>query len=356
MLAIQQYLFSGKTLNDLESEYSITHKRHGKYPNLVLLKYSQIDSPMSEKIVQECRGIIFDQNNNWKVVSRAFDKFFNYQESLAAKIDWSTAKVQEKLDGSMMVVYPYNGEWLVQSSGSPDASGNVGNTLFTFASLFWQTVKECGLLIPSPEYNVCFTFELMSPYNRVVVPHTRKSIILIGCRSLDNQNELELESFSNVLNVPCVRSFPLDSIEKIITSFDHINPLSQEGYVVVDANFNRIKVKHPGYVAIHHAKDGVSDKSLLEIIRNGEEAEVVSYFPNLKEVFDSLKEKYENLIEKIIYIWEENKNIKLKKDFALKIKNFSYSGILFALYDGKIKTVEQGLKEMRIENLMELMK
>jgi hypothetical protein len=27
-----------------------------------------------------------------------------------------------------------------------------------------------------------------------------------------------------------------------------------EGYVIVDANFNRVKVKKPAYVAVHHLK------------------------------------------------------------------------------------------------------
>lgn len=360
MLKIQQYLLSGKTLLDLETEFSITHKRHGKYPNLVLLKYNQIESPMHEKIVQECRGIILDENDNWRIISRAFDKFFNYQESLATEIDWCTAKVQEKLDGSMMVVYSYNGEWLVQSSGSPDASGTVGNQNFTFADLFWQTAKECNLNLPNPNnyWNLCFTFELMTPQNRVVIPHTTNKIVLIGCRDLFDQEEFDSQYIVEYykLNIPAVQSFPLNSIENIVASFDHINPLSQEGYVVIDSNFNRIKVKHPGYVAIHHAKDGVSDKSLLEIIRNGEIAEVVSYFPNLKETFDNLKEKYDKLVRKIEWNWNVYETLSSKKEFALKIKHFPYSGILFALYDGKIKTVQQGLKEMKIENLMELIK
>lgn len=65
----------------------------------VLLKYSQIKSDFSQPIVQECRGIILDSNNG--IVCWPFDKFFNYGECYAAKIDWSSAKVQEKIDGCL---------------------------------------------------------------------------------------------------------------------------------------------------------------------------------------------------------------------------------------------------------------
>lgn len=355
MLAVQQYLRSGKTLEDLFAEFAISAKRHSQYPNLVLLKYSQIDSPMGNPIVQECRGIILDENENWKVVSRAFDKFFNYGEGHAAEIDWTTAKVQEKLDGSMMVVYPYRGEWLVQSSGSSDASGTVGTESFTFADLFWQTAKECGLTLPPADtHRLCFTFELMCPENRVVVPHKDRQIVLIGCRDLDFQNEIDVDIINSFLNigVPSVQSFSLNSISDILKSFDHINPLSQEGYVVVDSAFNRIKVKHPGYVAIHHAKDGFSSKTFLEVIRSGENSELVAYFPEYAVEFEMVKRQYESLTEDIRNFWNKYKGIENQKDFAMKVKNLPFSGILFALRNRKIDSIHQGLKETRIENLM----
>ena len=43
-------------------------------------------------------------------------------ESSADAIDWSTARVMEKLDGSLATLYWYKGEWHVSSSGVPDAS------------------------------------------------------------------------------------------------------------------------------------------------------------------------------------------------------------------------------------------
>jgi hypothetical protein len=46
--------------------------------------------------------------DTWKVMSLAFKKFFNSEEGNAHKIDWNTAKVLEKLDGSLIQVY-YDG-------------------------------------------------------------------------------------------------------------------------------------------------------------------------------------------------------------------------------------------------------
>jgi len=72
-LEVQKFLRS-EGLAALEEKYKIIARRHGEYPNLVCLKYHMIDSPMGERISQECRGLILDEDNDWAVVARPFDK------------------------------------------------------------------------------------------------------------------------------------------------------------------------------------------------------------------------------------------------------------------------------------------
>ena len=144
MLHVQSYLRNGGTLDGLATELGIKAKRHQTHSNLVLLKYNQIESPMSSPIVQECRGIILDEADDWNVVARAFDKFFNYGEGHAAEINWQTARVQEKVDGSLCLVFFYKREWHVATTGTPDASGDVNASGKSFADYFWDTLNECG--------------------------------------------------------------------------------------------------------------------------------------------------------------------------------------------------------------------
>lgn len=84
-LKVQEFLRSGKSIQNLKDLYKINSKRHSKYNNLVLLKYTNTESPFSEEIVRECRGIILDEENNWNAVARAFDKFFNYDKGYAGQ-------------------------------------------------------------------------------------------------------------------------------------------------------------------------------------------------------------------------------------------------------------------------------
>jgi len=102
MLAIQKYLVKhglAKTINDFKLKSK-------EYENKILLKYDQLTSPtlMGLSEMKDCRGLVLEKGT-WKVMSLAFRKFFNSEEGNAAKIDWNTAHVLEKLDGTLIQLY-----------------------------------------------------------------------------------------------------------------------------------------------------------------------------------------------------------------------------------------------------------
>src|SRR5512140_984747 len=96
-------------LTHLETEFKIDAVRDG---DRVSLKYDMIESPMAEPIVQQCRGMVVDTARR-AVLAWPYNKFWNHGEGAAAPIDWSTARVQEKLDGSLMILYWDAGSWVV---------------------------------------------------------------------------------------------------------------------------------------------------------------------------------------------------------------------------------------------------
>lgn len=352
MYLLQNYLRNGGTLDELKNKYAIDATRHKTYPNLVLLKYNQIESPFSEPLVREARGIILDEADNWRVICMRFVKFFNYGEGHAASIDWSTARVQEKVDGSLMTLYFYDNKWHVATSGSPDASGQVGEWGFTFADLFWRTFNAMGLSLPeNTDWN--YSFELTSQWNRVVVPHKTANLTQIGLFDRVTGNEFINQNSP----YPVVKSYALSSLDDILASFAKIDPLSQEGYVVVDANFNRVKIKHPGYVALHHLKDSWGPRRIVEIVRMGEIAEICAYFPEFSNQFNDTKTRYEQLVNDLNIIYDSLKHIELQKDFALSLASCKcpIPGALFSLRAGKVSSIRQFLANMSIQSLMQIL-
>ena len=342
-------------LHRLTTEFFIRVKRHTIYLNLVLLKYDSINSPLSEKVVQQSRGIILDEAKDWSLTSYPFDEFFNYGEPNAVQIDWSTAKIYEKLDGSLMVLYfnPYASEWEVSSSGIPDASGFVNAYKLTFCQLFWQTWNELKYRLPE-ELNYCFMFELITPYNPVIVIPKTSAIVLHGVRNLSTLKEDSPDQFAEKYGWQCVQRFNFNSWDVILAASQNLNPLELEGYIVCDDNFNRVKVKSPEYVGLAHTKGSLHPQRLLEVIVNAEGEEFLTYFHDLVPLFNGIKAKYDALVEEIVESYQAIAFIESQKDFATIARTKPYSKILFGLRSGKFSSVKEGLKSLTIGSLLSI--
>lgn len=352
-MELQDYLRQ-HGLESLCNTYHIKVTPHRKYPHIICLKYSQIESPMGEKIVQQCRGIILDSSQNWQIISYPYDKFFNYGEIHATPINWNSAKVYEKLDGSLMVLYFYDREWRVQSSGTPDAAGEVNGFGFSFADLFWKVWQELGYQYPL-EIDHCFIFELITPYNRIVVQPKENQLVLHGVRNIQTLEESEPSLWANQYGWQLVPSYPLTSWTEVIKAAEILDPLTSEGYIVCDAEFHRIKVKSPQYVAISHLREGFSSRRMIEIVLTNEGEEFLSYFPEWRELYERTKARYLSLVQEIEEIYQQHQHIELQKDFAAAIKDLPYSGILFSLRSKKVATIREALRNMTIQKAEELL-
>ena len=354
-LQIQHFLRNGGHIEDLETRFSINCKRHKTLLNLCLFKYNQIASPFGEQIVREARGIILDEEDNWNVVSLAFMKFFNLGEPNASPIDWYSARVMEKLDGSLITLYPYRGSWHIATTGTPDGKTPINDFDITFSELF-KSIYHYTL--PPTDCGMCFFFELMSPYNRVVVEYKENKVVLLGARNLQTLEELTPREASLFLpGCPVVREFPFDNVDAVFAALKDMNGLEQEGFVVCDAMFRRVKIKAPSYITLHHAKDGFKSKrSIAEVVVKGEMPEVVSAFPEYKHLFDEIEAKLSSLIKEIEEDYAGIAHITLQKDFALIANKMTCPSALFALRAGKTKTVRQFLATIHIDNVMRLLK
>lgn len=361
-LHLQKYLRSEGSPDSLKRDLGIDHKRHGSHPNLVLFKYNQIESPMANPIVQECRGIILDQDNDWNIVAFGFMKFFNFGEPGAAEIDWDTARVQEKKDGSMILLYFYKGEWFVATTGTPDANTEINGSGITFSKLFWDTIGV-DLNTDAQSYN--FIFELTSVYNRVVVDHKETELTILGARRVDTWQEVHPSEIKHLFpKMKVIQEYPLQKMDDIFATFDKMNPLEQEGYVIVwdnkDGSKGRNKVKHPGYVILHHAKDNImaSIKNMVNVVRNGESAEYLASFPDLVARMDQIKIRYLELVTHLQECYIQHMQIIVQKDFALAITKHGicrHTGALFALRSGKVRSIREYLSTVNMDVLLRLL-
>lgn len=318
-----------------------------------MFNYSQIYSDFYNPIVRECRGIILTDRIH-KPVCVPFFKFGNYGEGYVDTIDWGSARVQEKVDGSLIKVWNYGGKWRVSTNGTInayDAALNSGTQYKSFGELFDTAKKNSGLVFNKLDKNCTYMFELISPYNRVVVPYSDTELIHLGCR-----NNITLEEFDCDIGVKKPKTYGFKTLDECIKMASEL-PFSEEGYVVVDKNWHRNKIKSPAYVAAHHLKNNgiVTPERIVEMIRMNEQDEFLNYHPeyicDFAKVRSSIGDFTISCEFDYKYALMDHYNEDRKK-FAEYAKYTRCSACMFALLDGKAKDSKQWLWNQTNEKIV----
>jgi hypothetical protein len=358
MLAIVNYI-KKNGLEKAISEFKLVCK---EYEHKILLKYNQIESDMSIAEVQDCRGLILEKGT-WDVMSLAFRKFFNSAEIHADKIDWNTAHILNKEDGTMIQVYYdwHDMTWYAATTGTANGEGEVNNKYgTTFNQLFWETVNnKYGFNTCLLDISHVYVFELTTPYNIVVTPHGESSAKLLAVRNrltLKELSQVDLFMVSESLGIPLVKSYDLNvgNANELADTLIGM-PWSEEGYVVRDANDNRVKIKNPAYLAVHHLKGKTAEHNIMTIIKTNELEEFASTFPDRRDELYRLKGGYDELVDKLESIWSELSKIRPsdassdeRKRFAMSVMETTtkhdlkmFTGLYFGLVDGKIESVKE---------------
>ena len=387
-LCIQKFIEEHADWEKLLSEkpYCISISRDVMFGHrLIMFKYSQIDSDFNIELVRECRGIILDEDT-LEVICHPFNKFGNYGESYCPDIDWKSCYVTEKLDGSLVKLSRIGDNILWSTNGTIDAYKaslveQIGCIAKSFGELAWYAilenyckardlsvsdcidpdiVKDWLKSIIKPGYT--YMFELTSPYNKVVVTWHKTELHFIGCR--DNESGQEIffgdHELSKIFDIPKI--FPLCSVDECIKAASELD-VNAEGYVVVDKDFNRVKIKSPTYVALHHMRNNgvLSYERGIEIVRGNELGEVLTYFPEFKPHLEKIKNVYDSLIASLNKSWFAYNQldpfiIETRKDKAIWIqKNFKVPAVGFMLIDGKVESVADWAEQVPAKNLVKIL-
>lgn len=331
MLNIVNFIYEHENWEELlsSSPYFLSIKRKDKR---ILFKYSQINSDFSLEIVKEARGLILE-DKTWNVICYPFKKFFNYGEIYADKIDWETAIVTSKEDGTLIKIYYYDGKWRVGTNSTIDAvdAELSAPPYHNFRELFDVAAKNSNFDFDRLDPHYTYLMELCSRFNTIVVPYNETKLFHIGTRDNRTFQEVEVD-----IGVEKPRTFKLSSLDDCIAmaaTFD----FTQEGFVCRDKDYHRIKIKGEDYLRAHRLanNNSITLERAIDLIRTNEISEFISYFPHYKEYIQEVQEKYYTLINR--FKWERMEAINHlyleRKDFAQIAKKSPYPFIWFKLYD-----------------------
>lgn len=347
-MIVRDYILSNG-LYRLQTDKYVKVNRHQDYPNLIGLCYSHTQSKTSDKIASKCRGLILDEEDNYKIVCYPFDRFPNYNKQNNTILK-EPIKYYCKEDGSLFCLYFYCNKWLCSSKGLPDANGYNEKYDGRMYELFWEVFNNKNYQLPL-DTNKCYIFELTTPYNFTPVIYNDSSLKLIGVRNLDTFKEEPIEINKHNWETP--QEYFFASLEEAAKSSNYLKHNVQEGYVAVDSEFNRLKIKGVQYVAASHiGNKEVSTNKVLEVIKQGEGSEFVTYFPE----WEPFNKAYIDLIDLVIKEYDQYKNIINDAEFYNKVKHLNFSKILGLKRRSPQSSVEELLAKTNLKTFKLLLK
>jgi T4 RnlA family RNA ligase len=317
--------FDPQTLPALIQQGYILSQTHPSLP-LTIYNYTakaQYDRYWVEATLH-CRGLVLD--NNYLPIARPLPKFFNLEEH-KGKIPDGVPNIYEKLDGSLIILFHYQGQWEVASRGSfASEQAHMARVLLTD---YRADVDKLD-----PEYT--YLFEIIYPNNRIVVDYgdDRRLVLLAAVHT---QTGAELDH-TEVSWPDRAKTYPATTLPDWIKSIEATQAEldNQEGFILKWPNGFRLKYKLADYVRLHRIITRVQAKDIWECLSTGQDLEqfldsVPDEFYNwVKDTKLELETKYRSIETECSNAF---KVLGDRKETALYFQTQTYPGVLFLMLD-----------------------
>lgn len=322
-----------KTLQKYYEEGWLIKQTHPTLP-LTIWNYSQTTQYEGkwDEITLQCRGLVTDDMGN--ICARPFKKFFNMEEGKHTPTE--EFDVYEKMDGSLIIVFWYDGGWVVASRGS-----FISDQAIAASKIFFEELDH------NFSIGITYLFEFTAPWNRIVVDYGEKpNLTLLGAIRTDDETEANWEQLKMIgdgANCDVVKKY--DGISDYSTLKGMIKD-NAEGFVIRFSNGDRMKIKGVEYLRLHKIMTEVSTKSVWEILSNGGSMEDLlkdvpdEFYTKIKEYENELMGQFNILKREYEYIFMTFQSLGLRddgrrKEFAEQALKVKHPSILFAMLDGR---------------------
>lgn len=315
-----------------DSPYCLSIK---EMDNRIMFTYKQGRSDFSYPLVREARGIILD-SKTLKVICMGFSKFFVHNSIFADSVDWNNLSIEEKYDGTLITLYFYQGKWIPATTGTIDAHNtpNIHPSIGNFADLFDIAAENSGLDYTKLNPNYCHMFELISPYNKLIVDYQNTEIIHIGTRDLTTLKELD--TFIGVHKPERYNIKNIDDALRYVNS----DTYKGEGFVAVDKDYNRIKIKSEDWFIQHYkfCNSPLTIATALEYIISDDADEYMSNYPLNKDFVIDIQTAYKNVIKTAQQI-STLSDICIQRGLDKKQSAFVWNKFLHTYFNDDYRTV-----------------
>ncbi|BAX25564.1 RNA ligase [Tenacibaculum phage pT24] len=304
-----------QTLRNYEKRGLVISQRHPQNKEIIIWNYSkqtQYDNHWDE-ITLNARSLV--TNTKGDIIARGFPKFFNYEEPEFELPDTKLYNIKyfKKLDGSLILLFNYEGRWYVSSRGSFESDQcNMAKSILRDKYNGYSNWLDKDLT---------YCLELIHPSNRVVVDYgDEEDLIMIGILTSNMQSVDMSKLTCGDFRYQKEELIPFDDF-KLIQQQDTEN---EEGYVMLFPNGYRGKIKFENYKYLHYLYGEFSPLAIWKCLKEKDN-------DRLMFIKDNTPDEFYDEVKKCIF--------KLKKQF-FQIKNTILSDLNDFLPDDYINDHE----------------
>lgn len=310
-----------------------------KHPTKDLLIWNYSDLVQMNKawddITTITRGLVTDSYGN--IIARSFPKFYNIEEGKYNPTE--DFVIYEKLDGSLILVFFYDGEWIVASRGS-FTSHQALHARQLLNNYFEGTDYKL-------DKKLAYTFEIIYPENRIVVDYKgRDELVFLTAYDVHGNEYLDLGNDLQQFGIKLPTVYSQDDYK----SLKSLNWENNEGFVVRFSNGDRVKIKFENYLNLHRIVTHMNGLRVWEIFAgNPNELTLNDCCPDeflgwVKERWSTLHEKYNSILTEVTRRCEHLKEItSTRAEFAKLVKNEKHPKLFFHLVDGRMNDFHQAI-------------
>ena len=349
-------LFLLDDLNDAIEAAHVTVKQHPDLPLYIhtytkTVQYDNVWNP----VTMACRGLIADGAG--EIVAFPFPKIFvtdmhNRGFDFAPPLPAEPFEIFDKLDGSLIIVFHYDGRWHAASKGS-----------FISEQAQWAQARLDASDTSRLDPKLTYLAEAVYPENRIVCDYGQDEdlILLAAYRPADGSEaplSIGIRGQWDPIGMT-VRSWGLtddvSALEKLAAEDTNLNGVKVsgtdlEGYVVRFASGRRAKVKLAAYLALHKLFTGTNERTIWEVLASGQDPAVLfdqvpdEFADWARDVAATLRERHALIVDGAVRAY--NDVVKVlpvdadRKTFALEAIKSEHKSALFMIHDGNIAKID----------------
>ena len=263
-------------------------------PQHIGVKWTQDNKHMRSVVV----------NYEGEVISASFPKFTNYGENpehFPVPNSLKHCTVVEKLDGSTLIVSKYNGQYILRTRGTVDASTMAnGHELELFKSTILSKLQD-----NNDTWNFSIIWEWLSPINKIVLSYGDEPMWkLIGFidhtdYSLATQDVLDdMAKKYDVLRPEIYTFTDITDMLQIVDKWQ-----DKEGVCLYSKNGQTIhKIKASKYLLLHHLKSELSSlEKIMDVWLEQGMPDYNTFYNYIFTTFDfELAEQIKGTISRIV--------------------------------------------------------